>query len=210
MRVAIYDRIEPSMPAALPLRLAQRCSQRTAATLLLLGIPAALIAITAAVVILTEAAVAPQARTLFLERPVLIIEILFAIAFVSYLAVLPTKRLIDRLTMTRIVDIANGVVTVAEGGHFQTWSWSAPLAQYRGITHHTRSSLSGTRHEIILVHPQREKSILLCVAAKTSQGEVDRICALLGQSQVPASELYRFNGLWPRVGTQPLTDASHA
>jgi hypothetical protein len=123
---------------------------------------------------------------------------------------LPTKRLVDRLATTRIVDIDDGVVTVTEGGYFRTWTWSAPLAAYAGVTDHVRASLSGTRHELILVHPEREKSVLLCVAARTSQSEVDRIAGLLGHKQIPPSELYRFKGLRPRMPTASLPDTAHA
>src|SRR6185312_6494100 len=42
MRVAIYDRVEPPVPAELPLRLTQTCSQRAATAFLVLVIPAAL------------------------------------------------------------------------------------------------------------------------------------------------------------------------
>lgn len=210
MRVAIYDLVEPPMPVSLPLRLSQACSPRAPAFYLALVVPVALAALVAAVAIVSSAIVAPDTRALMQQRPTLAVEILCAIAFLSYLAVLPTKRLIARLATKRIVEIANGVVKVTEGGHFQTWAWSAPLASYRGVTHHVRASLSGTRHEVILVHPERDKSILLCVATRTSQGEVDRVAALLGQHQIPPSELYRFKGLWPRMVTQPLPDASHA
>lgn len=210
MRVAIYDRVEPPMPASLPLRLTQDCSQRSTAVSLAFVVPAALAAAVAAVALVSETISAPTVRAMLQERPTLAVEILSAVAFLIFLAVLPTKRLIDRLATTRTIEIANGVVTVNEGGHFQSWTWSAPLASYCGVTHHVRASLSGTRHEIILVHPEREKSILLCVAPKTSQSEVDRVAALLGQRQIPPSELYRFKGLWPRMVTQPLPDASHA
>lgn len=210
MRVAIYDLIEPPMPAALPLRLTQACSKRSTAVALALVVPAALLALTAGGALVSQTISVPEVRVMLQERPTLALEILCAIAVLIFLAVLPTKRLIDRLGMTRDVEIANGVVKVTEVGHFQSWSWSAPLASYAGVTHHVRASLSGTRHEIILVHPEREKSILLCVAPRTSQGEVDRVAALLGQTQIPPSELYRFKGLWPRMATQPLPGASHA
>ncbi len=210
MRVAIYDLVEPPMPPALPLRISQACSQRSTAFFLALMVPAALAALAAAAALISEAVFAPGARALLQDRPALAIETLGALLFLIYLAVLPTKRLIDRLSMTREIDIADGAVTVTEGGHFQTRTWSAPLSSYVGIAHHMRASLSGTRHELILVHPEREKSILLSVAPRTSQDEVDRVAQLLAQRQIPPSELYRFKGLWPRMVTQPLPDASHA
>lgn len=210
MRVAIFDRVEPPMPTALPIRLDQDCAQRSTAFYLALVVPAAAIIITVVAGILAQALAAPGARALLQQRPVLAVEILLAAAFLLFLLTIPARRLLARLTATRTVDIANGQVTVTDTTYFNRWTWSVPLASYEGVAHHVRASLSATRHELILVHPDREKSILLCVAPKTTQGEVDRVAGLLGQRQVPPSELYRFKGLWPRMVTQPLPEASHA
>ena len=69
-----------------------------------------------------------------------------------------------------------------------------PLASFAGVAHHVRASLSGTRHELILVHPDREKSVLLSLAAKVAQAEVDRVAALLGHKEISPGVLYRFTG----------------
>jgi hypothetical protein len=209
MRVAIYDRVEPPMPAQLPLLLTQTCSQRAATAFLTLVIPGTIAGTVASLAIL-QALLSPAARALIEQHPAQGVEIIAAVGFLIYLAVLPTKRLADRLATTRIVEIERGTVTVTEGGYFRTWTWSAPLASFAGVAHHVRTSLSGTRHELILVHPEREKSVLLCVAARTSQSEVDRVAGLLGHKQVPPGELYRFKGLWPRMSTASLSDAAHA
>jgi hypothetical protein len=210
MRVAIYDRVEPPVPAELPLRLTQTCSQRAATAFLVLVIPAALGGTLAALAIVFQAMLVPAARAVIEQHPALGLEIIAAIGFLIYLVALPTKRLVDRLATTRTVEIAHGLVRVTEGGHFRSWAWSAPLATFSGVAHHVRASLSGTRHELILVHPEREKSVLLSVALRTSQGEVDRVATLLGHKEIPPSELYRFKALWPRMTPSTLPDAAHA
>lgn len=209
MRVAIYDRVEPAMPTQLPLRLTQSCSPHSATASLAVLAPLALAAAIAGVAIVYQALLTPAARDLVAEHPTLGLEILVALIFLIALIALPIRRLIARLTMTRTVDIANGMVTVTEG-HFRARTWSAPLGAYTGVTHHVRASLSGTRHELILIHPERAKSVLLCVAPRTSQGEVDRVAALLGHHQIPPGELYRFNTLRPRLAANPLSDPAHA
>ena len=73
-----------------------------------------------------------------------------------------------------------------------------------------RASLSGTRHELILVHPERDKCVLLSVAPRTTQAEVDRVATLLGHKEIPPSELYRFKALWPRMTPVSLPDPAHA
>jgi hypothetical protein len=102
------------------------------------------------------------------------------------------------MTLTRTVDIDERTVTVTEGSRFRTWTWSAPLSSYTGLAHHLRASLSGTRHELILVHPERDKCVLLSLADTMAQCEVDRVAALLGQKEIPSSELYRFKLPMPR------------
>ena len=209
MRVAIYDRITPAMPAELPLKLTQSCSPGTAGVLLALVVPIALGASVAALAIV-HALFFADARNLVAEHPALALETVAALAFLIYLVALPAKRLLDRLATRREVVIADGTVTVIEGGYFRSWTWSEPLPTFTGVAHHVRASLSGTRHELILVHPSRDKSVLLSVAPRTSQGEVDHVAAMLGQNEIPPSELYRFKGLRPRIPSAPLPDAAHA
>ena len=166
MRVAIYDRVEPPVPAQLPLRLTQTCSQRAAIALLVLVVPAAFGGTFAALAVVFQALLAPDARAVVEQHPALGLEILAAIGFIIYLLALPTRRLLARLSTTRTVEIADGLVSVTEGGHFRSWAWVAPLASFTGVAHHVRASLSGTRHELILVHPTRDDECALeCGAA---------------------------------------------
>jgi hypothetical protein len=210
MRVTIYDRVEPPVPAELPLSLTQTCSQRAATAFLVLVVPAALGGTLAALTLVFQTMLAPAARAVIEEHPALGIEMLAALGFLIYLVALPMRRLIARLTTTRSVEIAHGFVRVTEGGNFRSWTWVAPLASFTGVAHHVRASLSGTRHELILVHSERDKCVLLSVAPRTTQAEVDRVVTLLGHNEIPPSELYRFKALWPRMTSAPLPDAAHA
>src|SRR5687768_1472247 len=142
MRVAIYDRVEPPVPAELPLRLTQTCSQRAATAFLVLVVPAALGGTVAALAVVVQAMLAPDARAIVEQHPALSLEILSAIGFLIYLIALPTRRQLARLTTTRTVEIAHGRVAVTEGGYFSDWAWSAPLNSFAGVAHHVRASLS--------------------------------------------------------------------
>jgi hypothetical protein len=217
MRVAIYDRVEPSMPTALPLRSVQTCSHRAATLFLAVMIPALMAVATAALLLILEAVFAPATRAAVSQHPALAVEVLAAIGFSAYLLWLPMRRLLARLALSRTVEIDADSVRVTEGSPFGTWHWVAPLASYAGVAHHVRASLSGTRHELILVHPTREKSVLLGVAPRTSQAEVDAVVALLGSKEIPPSALYRFTAPWtrmPPVAAAPtgsaITDVAHA
>lgn len=210
MRVAVFDRVEPPVPSQLPLRLTQTCSRRSAMVLLILTIPAVFAVGLAAVILVLEALVIPGPRATLAQHPALGIEILVAIAFCAYLLGLPLKRLIDRLAATRTVLIDEAAVTVIESGHFRAQTWSAPRAAFSGVAHHVRASVSGTRHELILVHPEREKSLLLTLAPRMSQSEVDRVAALLACPEIPPSALYRWPARLPRLALLAWRNPAHA
>lgn len=210
MRVAIFDRVEPLVPNKLPFQLVSACSQRAAAAKLALAVPAALAAAATLLIGLFDAAKAPGAWEIMARQPAVGLEILVAMAFVTFLLVLPIKRLCDRLVMQRTVRIDTGMVSIKERGHFRSSTWDEPLGNYSGLVHHVRASLSGTRHELILAHPKRHKSVLLSVAPSLSHNEVARVAALLGHREIPARELYRVGlGSW-RLAPHSWREAAHA
>ena len=112
------------------------------------------------------------------------------IAWVA-LFLVPAKRIIQRFGNRRRVTIVHERVTVADDSLFGARHWSAPLAEFRGIAHHVRSTLSGVRHELILVHPSRGRSVVLHSAHAIGQPTIDRATALFRLQQIPAHELYR-------------------
>jgi hypothetical protein len=192
MRVAIFDRVEPPVPVELPFRLTETCSHWGAVLMCLLAVPAALAIGVGAMMIMVQAAIVPEARAIVALHPMLGLEILVAVAFFAWLLGMPLRRLFVRLTLSREVEIDHAAVTVTEHGRFRSKTWSQPLGSYAGVAHHVRASLSGTRHELILVHPKREKSVLLSLAARIAQDEVDRVANLVSHKEIPASALYRF------------------
>jgi hypothetical protein len=199
MRVAIFDRVDPPVPADLPLRLTETCSRRSAMAMLVFAVPAVFAIGLSTLMLIVEVVVVPGPRAAMAEHPVLGLEVLTGIAFGAYLLGLPLKRLIQRLAAARTILIDDTSVTVTEIGHFRRQTWTAPRSDFSGLTHHVRASLSGTRHELILVHPERDKSLLLSVAPRMLQSEVDRVTALLGCKEIPPSELYRFGMRLPRA-----------
>lgn len=196
MRAAIFDRIEPQLPSVLPFSSIQTCSRRTSIAFLLLLIPTVVALGYACTLLIVQAAAAPDTRAIVAQRPMLAPQILAAIVFLAYLLGLPLKRLLDRVAVRRSVKIDDAIVTVTDGRNFRARTWRATLNSFTGITHHLRASLSGTRHELILVHPERDKSVLLGVSNHMLQEDIDRVAALLGQRQIPPKELYRFNSVW--------------
>ncbi|MGI9403778.1 MAG: hypothetical protein ACR2OF_04620, partial [Hyphomicrobium sp.] len=181
MRAAIFDRIEPKLPSGLPFRSVQMCSRRAATALLLVLIPVVVALVFACTSLIVQAAAAPAARAVVAQKPMLALQIVAALAFWAYLLGLPLKRLFVRLAGHRTVEIDKAIVTVREGKNLRACTWTAPLNSFAGITHHVRASLSGTRHELILVHPERNKSVLVGISEHMLQEDIDRVAALLGQ-----------------------------
>lgn len=210
MRVAIFDRVDPPAPSRLPFRLAQTCSQGTATALLLFFIPATFALACASAMLLVHAATVPAARAIVAERPQLAVVLLLALVFWILLLGLPVKRLFGRWAVGRTVTFDAETVTVTDAGVFRSWTWSEPLSSFAGVAHHVRASLSATRHELILVHPCRKKSILLSLADNISQAEVDRVATLLGHEEIPPQELYRLGVLWPRWSLPVWRRPAHA
>jgi hypothetical protein len=199
MRVANYDRVEPAAPVVLPVRLTQTCARRSAAVWLALGVPAVLAVVIASFTLVGAALSAPGARAVLAQHPALGLEVLTAVAFWLYLLGLPFRRLLHSATASRSVEIGSDTVKVGECGYLRRQTWSAPLSSYVGLAHHLRASLSGTRHELILVHPERAKSVLVSIADTLPESELQRVAALLGQKVIPSSELYRVTARWRRL-----------
>ena len=107
------------------------------------------------------------------------------------LFLVPSLRVIQRFCTHRRVTIVDERVTVADTGPFRSRHWSVPLAEFRGVAHLVRAILSGVRHELILVHSARERSLVLHTADAIAQSTIDQATALLRLQQIPANELYR-------------------
>ena len=58
------------------------------------------------------------------------------------------------------------------------------MADFVGLAPFLRASLSGVRHELIMVHPDRERSVLVAMAPRLMQSDVDHAAAVLGLKEV--------------------------
>jgi hypothetical protein len=132
----------------------------------------------------------PEFRQSIMGQPLVAFQLAAAMAFWITIFALPLKGLLDRLTRRRSVEISGSTVAVSDIGAFRRRSWTAPLSSYRGIALNTRSSLSGTRQELVLVHDDRKLSVLLMTAQTVSDAEIMRLTSLLKLPQVPVRMMY--------------------
>ena len=191
MRIAAIDRMTPSMPdlTAASIRIQQFPARRTTAFLL-----AALIAIAAILLspfyLIATAALADQGvRNAVAIRPLAVVQILTGLTFWIILLGFPIYRLIDTLTRSRMIEIAAGNVTVTDRAFGGTKVWTAPLGTFLGLAPYLRASLSGVRHELILVHPDRHRSVLVAMAPQLLQSDVDQIAVALKMRQLAPQAL---------------------
>ena len=199
--------------ALLPLSLEQSASRTS--PILMIGVlaPVAIALLLPFAVLAEHLAADPAVREIVAERPQSAVLLVMALAFCGTLFGWPLARFIVSVGRTRSIVIGKATVDVTERGVFGTSSWSEPLAAYGGISHHVRSSLSGLRHELMLVHRDSSRSVLLAVAPRIAQQDIDAMANLLNLAEIPsreASKLRLTGGLIGPAEPQPRLEAARA
>jgi len=185
-------RVAPASPfRSLPFEVEHKSSRAAAIVQILLLVPVLAMVILPIVLVL---ALAPHDAWEAMTHKPLAATVLGA-GLIAWLIVLlvPAKRLILGFGQRRRVRIASERVTVDDKGLFGSRHWSAPIAEFSGIAHHVRATLSGVRHELVLVHPLRERSVLLLAANAIGQSTIDEATRLLRVPQVAAHPLQRID-----------------
>lgn len=138
--------------------------------------------------------------------------LLLGAGFLVGLALLtvPLRFGIARLGAAATVQLANGLVQVQRQGVLGLQTWAAPLSQYCGVTHHIRATLSGPRHEIILVHTEPAKDVLLSLGHRHPQEGAAYYADLLGVGEVQPRTLYQRRRAAPDRSTPPQTPLPQA
>lgn len=188
--VGIHQRLE-----ALPLHLTQRFSRASAVARLTLLVPAILLVL----VPVSFFSLSTDAMAQLTARPGDALLAGLGVALFCCLFGVPFSRAIKALVSRRTVRIEAGAVTVEDRGLFGLSTWTLPLSAYRGVAHVVRTSLSGARHELVLVHTSRNRRVLLCASDKLSETDLDQASRLLSLPLVPANDLYR----WPSLAGKP-------
>lgn len=192
MRIAEFKTVAASNPlVSFPIELRQGTPFVGALGSVLVLLPTAAALLVPFVLLGQHLVSEAEARAQLLDHPGSSLQIALALGLWALLFAMPTHRLLTRMFAKRVIEIDGTSVTVAERGLFAGSSWSEPLASYLGVAHHVRASVSGTRHELILVHPDADKSLLLATAERFTDTEVARVARFLGTVEVPARELYR-------------------
>jgi hypothetical protein len=189
----VFDVVEPGHAApSLPLRLALTPDRtRTTARLCLIvpGLLALLVpaALAAYLLIGPGAQSGDQSDQLTSTALTLLPALWLGLAAMSALAILP------RMARKRLVTITSDQVSALETSLLGVRAWRLPIREYRGIAHHVRASSGIVNHEIILVHPNPDRSVLLHTALVVNQTSLDHFAALFRLPLVPARDVYRLH-----------------
>lgn len=104
---------------------------------------------------------------------------------------IPALRAFARMGRRQDIKIADGYVEVSEKTLIGKNNWTLPLSDFEGLSHHIRTSLSGARQELILVHPQLSKCLLLAMGDTITQNEAETLASKLGLPVLPEGLLHR-------------------
>lgn len=196
MRLSAVDSMTPSMPdfSAPSIRIVQLPARRTTGLLLLTLLAVAALLISPYFLIVTAALADQSVRDVASARPLATAQILAGLAFWLILLGFPIYRLLDALTRSRSIEITGGRVKVEDRVFGRVFSWNAPLTEFLGIAAFLRATHSGVRHELILVHPDRHRSILIAMAPRLMQSDVDPVLSALGVAELPPQVVSRAAG----------------
>ena len=191
MKISAIDRIEsPTDLATMPMTIRQRSAALPACALILvstLSIGALLLPVT---MIAVQGATDPRSAAAIMDRPATAGLLLAGLLVAVGLLAIPLRAGLTRLGHRAAVQLVRDRVAVEDRSLIGGRRWEASLREFTGVTHHIRATLSGPRHEIILVHPDRNKDILLNLSARPPQHGAEQFASLLDLDVIHASVLY--------------------
>ena len=198
MRPEAFDSVRISEPCGRA-RLCLRQHSHLSASVLRLGALCgiALTVLLPQLAILAAALSNADARAAAALHPFSSLAIALALVLSAAACLWPLARQIERFNARRAVLIGNKMVRGADLQLGRLTRWSAPLAAYTGLAHRVRTSLSGARHELMLVHADSARSVLLLTGEHISDSDIARHACLLGLPQIQAAPGFT-TGLAPR------------
>lgn len=162
-----------------------------ASALVLLTLLAVLAGIVVVPVVLAVAYASHDIASALAHKPLAFVMLTMGVVAWLSLLTVAVHRVVHTLWCRRSVSITAARVVLANSGLLGATLCVHPLADYRGIVHRVRATLTGVHHELLLVHCRRMRPVLLYAADTITQSTIDRAIALLRLPQLPASELYR-------------------
>lgn len=191
MRIgAIGESVVTSGSGQLPMRLEQRAANGRALAAALLSLPLGGLALSLAGVAAVALGDSGDPLALVAAKPSAALALMSGLLVTGSLAARPLARPFTRIGRRQTIEITRDRVSVSVSSPLGRHTWHEPLEAYTGIAHHIRATLSGVRHEIVLVHRRADRAVLLAAGARVLQSELEVTAALLNMPIVPASAIY--------------------
>jgi len=150
------------------------------------------LALFAGMVLITNQALSePEAVNIALAQPMATLQIVAGLLLLSALVLVPVRRLIADIGRGGTIEIDGGVVRVAERGLFSSRTFTEPLEAYRGTAHRVRTTVSGIRHELVLVHPDVRRDVVIALDRLEPAVAPASMMARLGLPEIAAGDISR-------------------
>jgi hypothetical protein len=134
----------------------------------------------------------PAARAVLMARPLLGLELAAGMLAVAAIFGWPLASLVGTALGRRRITIGNGTVHSELVGRIGKSSWTEPIGAYAGLTQRVRTSLSGVRHELVLVHPRPSRSVILQSGPQVSPEAMASAARLFAFAEIPSREAASF------------------
>ena len=148
----------------------------------------------------------PSARAILAQHPLLGAQLSLGFVVLVVLFGWPLAHLSRRALVRRRITIEGGHVHATGLGRFGGRPWSEPLSAYRGIAPRIRSSLSGVRHELVLLHSRPERCVVLYSGPAITPELIAAASHILALAEIPSREaasLTPLHGLFRPAEPQP-------
>ncbi len=188
---AVTQFVETEANETSKLSVTQRTCWLTAALQVVLLVPIVVLVLVPFVALTADAIAEPTARERLSSAPFNALGAAIGVAVWVFMFGNPAWKALRRLNWQRQLSITDTEAVVSDRSLLGNRQWSEPLRNYRGLSHHVRTTLSGTRHELILVHRNPSNCLLVAVADNIGHEQLEDFARKLGVDVLPSGVLFR-------------------
>lgn len=142
--------------------------------------------------IVTHLMTDPATRAVLTARPLAGLQLGLGLLVLMWIFGWPLAHLAGGAMARRRITIDGGFVHSTTSRPFGKRAWTEPLSAYAGVTHRVRTTHSGVRHELVLVHRQPSRSLILQSSPHISPETVEAAAGFFALAEIPSREAASF------------------
>lgn len=143
------------------------------------------------ILVASQALSEPETLNLALARPMATLQIVAGMLLLAMLLLVPVRRMLASVGRTGLIEIDGRSVRVRENGLLAERAFTEPLAAYEGVAHRIRTTISGVQHEIILVHSDARRDVVIPLDATQRNMTPAAMMAQLGLPEIAVADVSR-------------------